>query len=50
MKKALVIGNNSYHLDKEKLSNPINDAKAMKNILSYKGFDVTFYSDLDERD
>ncbi|MFP3398553.1 caspase family protein, partial [Brevibacterium sp. SIMBA_078] len=50
MKKALVIGNSSYRIDKEKLKNPINDAKKMESILTYKGFNVTLTSDLNEKD
>ncbi|MUK91905.1 hypothetical protein GNP80_05575 [Aliivibrio fischeri] len=50
MKKALVIGNNAYRVDEQKLSNPINDAKALEEILSYKGFDVTCCTDLNELD
>ncbi|MCF5852748.1 caspase family protein [Aeromonas veronii] len=50
MKKAFVIGNDSYQDNKDKLSNAINDAKAIKDILSYKGFDVFYYGDLSEND
>lgn len=49
MKKALVIGNSSYRIDKEKLKNPINDAKKMESILTYKGFIVTLATDLNEK-
>ncbi|WP_369686259.1 caspase family protein [Photobacterium leiognathi] len=48
LKKALVIGNNAYKNDSDKLNNPINDAKAIRDILSYKGFDVTYCTDLNE--
>lgn len=49
MKKALVIGNSSYQIEREKLNNPINDAKEMERILAYKGFHVTLRVDLNER-
>lgn len=44
-KKALVIGNANYLV--KPLTNPINDAKAMAEILSDKGFEVTKRFDLD---
>jgi formylglycine-generating enzyme required for sulfatase activity len=43
---ALVIGNGAYfHADK--LSNPVNDARGMRDALAALGFDVTYGEDLD---
>lgn len=42
---ALVIGNETYPFDP--LSNPINDAKAIKQTLEYKGFEVIYAENLD---
>ncbi|MCJ8268971.1 MAG: caspase family protein, partial [Psychrosphaera sp.] len=44
-RKALVIGNSKYLV--RPLKNPLNDAKAMAEILDDKGFDVTLKFDLD---
>jgi uncharacterized caspase-like protein len=42
---ALVIGNNEYQGVLSKLNNPINDAKAIKNILEARGFEVIYLED-----
>ena len=39
---ALVMGNNAYQGALSPLRNPINDARAIKNILENKGFDVIY--------
>jgi len=39
---ALVIGNNNYTRDLPVLRNPMNDARAMKNILEQRNFDVIY--------
>ena len=46
---ALVIGNNDYQGVLAKLSNPINDAKSIKNILESRGFDVIYKEDITKR-
>ncbi len=46
---ALVIGNNNYKGDLPKLRNPINDAKAIKNLLKSRGFDVIYKTDVTKR-
>jgi len=46
---ALVIGNNDYRGVLSKLSNPINDAKAIKNILEQRGFKVFYSEDVTKR-
>jgi uncharacterized caspase-like protein len=48
VRKALIIGNGNYLKKEEKLNNPINDAKGMVEILSYKGFEATVFFDLTE--
>jgi uncharacterized caspase-like protein len=43
---ALVIGNNAYQGERlSKLINPINDSRAIKNILEKKGFEVIYQED-----
>jgi uncharacterized caspase-like protein len=43
---ALVVGNGAYrHADK--LANPVNDARGMRDALTALGFDVTYGEDLD---
>jgi hypothetical protein len=42
---ALVIGNNAYQGALSPLRNPINDARAIKNILESKGFEVIYRED-----
>ena len=42
---ALVIGNNAYQGALSRLRNPINDARAIKNILENKGFEVIYRED-----
>ena len=43
---ALVVGNGAYrHADR--LTNPINDARGMRDALAALGFDVTYGEDLD---
>jgi hypothetical protein len=44
---ALVIGNGKY-LNSMELSNPVNDARAMKKALQEVGFDVYEYEDLNQ--
>lgn len=44
---ALVIGNSKYTYSME-LSNPVNDARAMKQALQKVGFDVDEYENLDQ--
>ena len=44
---ALVIGNSAYEHTSE-LSNPVNDAAAMRDALTRLGFDVVFRRDADE--
>jgi uncharacterized caspase-like protein len=45
---ALVIGNAAYrHADR--LANPVNDARGMRDALKGLGFDVTYGEDLDQR-
>ena len=46
---ALVIGNNDYQGVLSKLSNPINDAKSIKNILEQRGFRVIYAEDTTKR-
>lgn len=41
---ALVIGNNKYK-SLPRLNNPINDARAMRNVLKAKGFEVLYAED-----
>jgi uncharacterized caspase-like protein len=46
---ALVIGNAAYrHADR--LANPVNDARGMRDALRNLGFDVTYGEDLDQKD
>ncbi len=47
---ALVIGNNDYQGVMSKLSNPINDAKAIKEVLESRGFTVIYKEDLAKRE
>jgi len=47
---ALVIGNSSYQRPLSVLNNTINDARAIKNILSGRGFDVIYREDISKRD
>jgi len=47
---ALVIGNNNYRGVLSKLSNPINDAKSMKDILQQRGFRVIYSEDTTKRE
>ena len=42
---ALVVGNNAYQGHLSKLNNPINDARAVKDILEARGFDVIYSED-----
>ena len=42
---ALVVGNNNYKGRLSKLYNPINDARAIKDILEKRGFDVIYVED-----
>src|SRR5262249_51910878 len=45
---ALVVGNGAYrHADK--LDNPVNDARGMRDALNKLGFDVVYGEDLDQR-
>jgi uncharacterized caspase-like protein len=45
---ALVVGNGAYrHADR--LANPVNDARGMRDALKRLGFEVTFGEDLDQR-
>jgi formylglycine-generating enzyme required for sulfatase activity len=45
---ALVVGNAAYrHADK--LANPVNDARGMRDALKNLGFDVTYGEDLDQK-
>ena len=46
---ALVIGNNNYQGTLSKLSNPINDAESIKNILEQRGFRVIYSEDSTKR-
>jgi len=46
---ALVIGNNDYQGVLSKLSNPINDAKSIKNILEQRGFRVIYAENTTKR-
>lgn len=50
MRKALIIGNGDYYLTQHKLSNPINDANLMSEVLGYKGFQLTTHYDLNNSD
>ncbi len=47
MRKALIIGNCNYSTP---LNNPINDANLMNEILSYKGFIVSIFQDVNNID
>jgi uncharacterized protein YcfL len=47
---ALVIGNNDYRGVLSKLRNPINDAKAIKEVLESRGFDVIFKENSTKKD
>ena len=47
---ALVIGNNSYQSPLSVLHNPINDARAIKNILENRGFEVIYKKDTTKRE
>ena len=42
---ALVIGNNDYRGRLSKLNNPINDSRALKDILETRGFEVIYSED-----
>src|SRR5262245_18783420 len=45
---ALVVGNAAYrHADR--LANPVNDARGMRDALTNLGFDVTYGEDLDQK-
>ncbi len=46
---ALVIGNNAYQGALSKLNNPINDARAIKNILESRGFNVIYLEDASKK-
>ena len=46
---ALVIGNNNYQGVMSKLSNPVNDAKSIRDILSSRGFDVIYREDVSKK-
>jgi hypothetical protein len=46
---ALIIGNADYVYGGQ-LSNPVNDARAMENILNRVGFDVMKYENLNQKD
>ncbi|MDA7817693.1 caspase family protein [Sulfurimonas sp.] len=46
---ALVIGNNNY-VNLSKLKNPINDCRAMRDVLSNRGFDVIYKENASKRD
>jgi uncharacterized caspase-like protein len=46
---ALVIGNNNYQGVMSKLSNPVNDAKSIRDILSRRGFDVIYREDVSKK-
>jgi len=46
---ALVIGNNAYQRPLTVLSNTINDAQAIKNILANRGFDVIYRENVSHR-
>ncbi len=45
---ALVIGNRAYR-HAEKLANPVNDARGIRDALASLGFDVIFGEDLDQK-
>jgi formylglycine-generating enzyme required for sulfatase activity/uncharacterized caspase-like protein len=45
---ALVIGNAAY-LHADRLANPVNDARGMRDALKNLGFDVTYGEDLDQK-
>jgi hypothetical protein len=45
---ALVIGNGAY-LHADKLSNPVNDSRGVRNALKQIGFDVTSGENLDQK-
>jgi len=47
---ALIIGNNDYQGALPKLRNPINDARAIKNILETRGFNIIYREDVTKRD
>lgn len=46
MRKALIIGNGEYDYPADKLSNPINDASLMSEVLGFKGFQVQTHYNL----
>jgi len=46
---ALVIGNNAYQRPLTRLNNTINDAKAIRNILANRGFEVMYRENLSHR-
>ncbi|SFV54519.1 hypothetical protein MNB_SV-14-123 [hydrothermal vent metagenome] len=46
---ALIIGNNDYQGALPKLRNPINDARAIKNILKTRGFDIIYREDASKK-
>lgn len=50
MRKALIIGNEEYYLPAQNLSNPINDANLMSEVLGYKGFQVKTHYNLNNSD
>jgi uncharacterized caspase-like protein len=45
---ALVVGNGAY-LHADKLSNPVNDARGVRDALKNLGFDITYGEDLDQK-
>jgi uncharacterized caspase-like protein len=45
---ALVVGNAAYRYA-DKLANPVNDARGMRDALVRLGFDVTYGEDLDQK-
>ena len=49
-KVALIIGNKEYHKPFTTLSNTVNDAKAMKDILETRGFKVIYKTDVTKRE
>ncbi|NEW61542.1 caspase family protein, partial [Sulfurovum sp. bin170] len=46
---ALIIGNNEYKGNLSKLSNPINDARAIRDILKTRGFEVMYIENTSEK-
>lgn len=47
---ALIIGNNNYQGVLSKLSNPVNDARAVKDILKKRGFRVIYVENTTKRE